>query len=174
MRSRGNLHGKRLEEYLSNYICTKAKELQCVVGIVLHTTKTGQYKGSTLLPHSVDCNIIVKLNENDKTIREFTATKNRFGAICDTAFQITTTGFIFTKINTHKAVEEKPTQQPKISKMTENRNSILAFVEQHKCITLQQASQLLNCSLKAQNVLRDLVLKGNLTKSGRGENSLWI
>jgi predicted ATP-dependent serine protease len=34
LRSREKIHGKRLEEYLSNYICTKAKELECVVVIV--------------------------------------------------------------------------------------------------------------------------------------------
>jgi predicted ATP-dependent serine protease len=175
MRSRLNLHGKRLEEYLSNYICTKSKELECVVGIVLHTTKTGQYKGSTLLPHSVDCNIIVKLNDVDKSIREFTVTKNRFGSICDAAFRITSTGFVFDKVQAPKL--ELPTdviKQPKLSKINEYRESILNFVKQQKYITLQQASQILNCSLKAQSALRDLVLKGNLTKSGRGQYAIWL
>lgn len=173
MRSRHKLGGRRLEEYLSNYICTRAKELECVTAIVLHTTKTGQYKGTTLLPHSVDCNILVKLNEVDRDIREFTVTKNRFGPICETAFRMSEIGFSFEKVDVAK-LEEAPNSAPvKRSKPEIYKDLIMEHINNYKGINLQTASKVLECSVKAQYTLRDLVLRGLLKKTGRGKAALW-
>ena len=175
MRSREKIHGKRLEEYLSNYICTKAKELECVVVIVMHMTKMGTYKGTTLLPHSVDCNILMKCNTDDVNVREFNVTKNRFGALCETAFRMTSVGFDFTKvvINEEEDEGEESEHSVKKNKSQAYETLLLTRISQVGSIDLKLASQLLDCAIKAQYTLRNLTLKDKIKKEGRGQNASW-
>ena len=175
MRSREKIHGKRLEEYLSNYICTKAKELECVVVIVMHMTKMGTYKGTTLLPHSVDCNILMKCNTDDVNVREFNVTKNRFGALCETAFRMTSVGFDFTKvvINEEEDEGEESEDSVKKNKSQAYETLLLTRISQVGSIDLKLASQLLDCAIKAQYTLRNLTLKDKIKKEGRGQNASW-
>jgi DNA repair protein RadA/Sms len=87
-----------LETYLANYITSTAKQLGVVVGTILHSTKRGTYKGTTLFPHNVDCNIMIRRNKFDSSICEFEVTKNRFGSAGTTYFKMTENGFDFTAI----------------------------------------------------------------------------
>ncbi len=167
--SRKKLRGRRLEEYLSNYIVTKAKELEVVVGIILHFTKTGTYKGSTLLPHSVDCNIIMTKSKDNPVIREIDVTKNRFGVAGYTAFLMTERGFDFQKVE----VAEGDAVPNKKGKKTGYIETLTNTVKQNGQINLKTATELLGCSLKAQNILRELVLIGTVKKTGRGTTAIW-
>lgn len=174
LRSREKIHGRRLEEYLSNYICSKAKELECVVVIVMHMTKMGTYKGTTLLPHSVDCNILMKCNTDDINVREFNVTKNRFGALCETAFRITSVGFDFTKIDVNEIKESAENTEPeKKSKSQVYEDVILTNIHQEGSIDLKTTARLLECAIKAQYTLRNLTLKEKIKKEGRGQNATW-
>ena len=167
--SRKKLRGKRLEEYLSNYIVTKAKELEVVTGIILHFTKTGTYKGSTLLPHSVDCNIVMTKAKDNPTVREIDVTKNRFGVAGYTAFMMTEKGFDFQKVE----VVEGDAVPNKKGKKAQYVEAISNAVKQNGQINLKVATDLLGCSLKAQNVLRELTLTGLVKKTGRGQTAIW-
>lgn len=167
--SRSKIRGKRLEEYLSNYIVTKAKELEVVTGIILHFTKTGTYKGSTLLPHSVDCNIVMTKAKDNPTIREIDVTKNRFGVAGYTAFMMTEHGFDFQKVE----VVEGDAVSNKGGKKAQYIETITNTVKQNGQITLKTATELLGCSLKAQSTLRELVLTGVVKKNGRGITAIW-
>lgn len=167
--SRKKLRGRRLEEYLSNYIVTKAKELEVVTGIILHFTKTGTYKGSTLLPHSVDCNIVMTKSKDNPVIREIDVTKNRFGVAGFTAFMMTEYGFDFQKVE----VADKDAAPGKKSKKTQYVEAITQAVKQNGQINLKTATELLGCSLKAQSVLRELALVGVVKKTGRGTTAIW-
>lgn len=167
--SRKKLRGRRLEEYLSNYIVTKAKELEVVTGVILHFTKTGTYKGSTLLPHSVDCNIVMTKSKDNPVIREIDVTKNRFGVAGFTAFMMTEYGFDFQKVE----VADKDAAPGKKSKKTQYVEAITQAVKQNGQINLKTATELLGCSLKAQSVLRELALVGVVKKTGRGITAIW-
>jgi len=167
--SRKKLRGRRLEEYLSNYIVTKAKELEVVTGVILHFTKTGTYKGSTLLPHSVDCNIVMTKAKDNPTVREIDVTKNRFGVAGYTAFMMTEKGFDFQKVE----VVEGDAVPNKKGKKAQYIETITNAVKQNGQINLKTATDLLGCSLKAQNVLRELVLTGLVKKNGRGVTAIW-
>jgi len=169
--SRKKLRGRRLEEYLSNYITSKAKELEVVVGIILHMTKANQYKGSTLVPHSVDMNILMNKCKFDTSLREIETTKNRFSSLAYVNFKMTETGFVFEHVET-EADDEKP--RKKKGKSAEYKEKVLSTVKERKDINLQLATQLLGCSLKAQSTLRDLCLLGQLQKDGRGQGARWI
>jgi predicted ATP-dependent serine protease len=166
--SRKKLRGRRLEEYLSNYIVTKAKELEVVTGVILHFTKTGTYKGSTLLPHSVDCNIVMTKAKDNPTVREIDVTKNRFGVAGYTAFLMTERGFDFQKVEVNEEDSNK-----KKGKKAHYVETITNAVKQNGQINLKAATDLLGCSLKAQNVLRELVLVGTVKKTGRGTTAIW-
>jgi predicted ATP-dependent serine protease len=166
------LKGRRLEEYLSNYITSKAKELEIVVGVILHFCKDGKsYKGSTLLPHSVDANILMTKSKFDTSLREIETTKNRFSSLAFVTFRMTESGFIFEHIQTD-ADEDQP--RKKKGKSAEYKEKVLNTVKERKDINLQFATQLLGCSLKAQSTLRDLCLLGQLQKDGRGQSARWI
>lgn len=173
LRSREKILGRRLEEYLSNYICTKAKECGCVVVIVMHMTKTGTYKGTTLLPHSVDCNILMKCNTIDMSVREIQVTKNRFGPLHETAFRMTSVGFDFTKVDLSELVMEVAEETPKKNKTKGYEETILTKISEAGSIDLVTAARTLDCAIKAQHVLRNLTLKTKITKQGRGQHATW-
>jgi len=165
--TRKNLRGKKLEEYLSNYICSQAKEQECVVGIILHMTKTGQYKGSTLLPHSVDCNVLMSRNVEDPTVREIEVTKNRFGGCYGMAFAMSDRGFNFEKIEVENDSEKKT------SKSDKYKEQVLEYVKVNNRINLAKATEILGDISRSQMVLRELTLTGKLNKSGRGQQAQW-
>ena len=99
-----------LETYLANYITMMAKKTGIVVGTILHSTKRGTYKGTTLFPHNVDCNIMLRRDNDKENICEVEITKNRFGSTGKHLFEITEKGFDFTsKIEDTK--ESEPNTQ---------------------------------------------------------------
>jgi len=169
--SRKKLRGRQLEEYLSNYITSKAKELEVVVGIILHFCKDGKsYKGSTLLPHSCDMNILMTKSKDNPSIREIETTKNRFSSLAYVNFMMTEVGFVFE----HVATESDKDNPRKKGKSAEYKEKVLNAVKERNDVNLQAVTQLLGCSLKAQSTLRDLCLMGQLQKDGRGQNARWI
>jgi len=166
---RKKLRGRRLEEYLSNYIVTMSKELEVVTGVILHFTKTGTYKGSTLLPHSVDCNIVMSKAKDNPTVREIDVTKNRFGVAGYTAFMMTERGFDFQKVE----VVEGDAVSTKKGKKSQYIEAVTNAVKQNGQINLKAATELLGCSLKAQSVLRELTMMDVVKKNGRGAAAIW-
>jgi len=87
---------KKREEYVISRLCSMAKKTDTVIGFIQHVTKQGNYKGSTLLPHSVDMTIKMSRNEDDPqnlSVRDFTVTKNRFGANAFISLNLTQHGF---------------------------------------------------------------------------------
>jgi predicted ATP-dependent serine protease len=168
--SRKKIRGRQLEEYLSNYITTKAKELEVVVGVVLHFTKSGTFKGTTLLPHSCDANILMTKSKDNPVIREIETTKNRFSSLAYVNFMMTEVGFVFEHVET----ESDKNNPRKKSKSAEYKEKVLNTIKERNDINLQLATQLLGCSLKAQSTLRDLCLMGQLQKDGRGQKARWI
>ena len=170
MRSRDeDLSGKALEEYLANYITAKAKEYEVVVGVVLHITKQGKYKGSTLLPHSVDANIMLRKSEEDYAVREIEVTKNRFGSAGFTSFPMTEVGFVFESVSVNE-VEDKP----KVSKSKKISDDILAHVKTHGTINAATAASLCGDVSKVQKIMKDLVNAGLLLKEGRAAATVWF
>jgi predicted ATP-dependent serine protease len=87
---------KKREEYVVSRLCSTAKKTDTVVGFIQHVTKQGNYKGSTLLPHSVDMTIKMSKNEDDPqnlNVRDFEVTKNRFGSNAFISLNLTQHGF---------------------------------------------------------------------------------
>jgi predicted ATP-dependent serine protease len=170
--SRNKYRGRQLEEYMSNYITTKAKKLEVVVGIILHMTKQNTFKGSTLLPHSVDANFLMFKSKDNPVIREIEATKNRFGSCSFTSFLMTEHGFDFRKIETEESIDtNKPVKKGKIAQY---REMVLEIIKENGSADLPTITKALECSIKAQSTLRDLSLQGIIRKEGRGQSARWV
>jgi DNA repair protein RadA/Sms len=168
LETREGLTGKRKEEYLANYITAKAKELEVVVGIILHITKQGTYKGSTLIPHSVDANIMLRVSSEDESVREIEVTKNRFGRTGITAFPMTEVGFSFERVSV------SDDDVPKVSKSKKASDDVMLSVKKSGKITAAVAAQVLGDVSKVQKTMKDLVNAGLLRKEGRGADTVWF
>jgi hypothetical protein len=136
----------------------------------LHFTKGGTYKGSTLLPHSVDCNIVMSKSKDNPAIREIEVTKNRYGSSGYTAFMMTPSGFTFEKVEQDDDATDKNSKK---SKTAQYKDKIMAEVATNGKIDLKTATILLDSSLKAQQALRELVMIGTIKKAGRGVTAIY-
>lgn len=92
------LTSKKKEEYIVQRLCSTAKKNDIVIGVIQHVTKSGNYKGTTVLPHSVDITIKMQRNEDDADnihARDIIATKNRFGSTSFVTINMKESGFDF-------------------------------------------------------------------------------
>ena len=168
LETRSGLEGKRKEEYLATYITEMAKKLEVVVGVILHITKQGKYKGSTLIPHSVDANMMLRVHAEDDSIREIEVTKNRFGRTGVTAFPVGETGFAFEKVDVSVSDDEiKPSKSKKAA------DAIMNAVKKSGKITAAIVAEVLGDVSKVQKTMKDLVNAGLLNKEGRGADTIW-
>ena len=93
--SKKKMNSRDLEKYAVSTLCKKAKDSECALIFVMHLTKDGKLKGSTLVPHSVDVNIMLRhdADSTDDTARIISTYKNRFGSTVDVEANIGRNGF---------------------------------------------------------------------------------
>jgi predicted ATP-dependent serine protease len=163
--SKKRMNRRQLEEYVTTKLIKTAKEHEVVIGTILHFTKSGTYKGSTLLPHSVDCNIIMTRNKEDYNLRDVDVTKNRFGSAGSSIFEMTPRGFTF------DAVEQ--TEDSAGGKKTSKSDAILSILDNPK--TVAQIAQESGASgAYLTTLLRQLVNEGKAEKNGRGAEATYV
>ena len=166
--SKHKMNKKQLEEYITTKLIKTAKENEIVIGTILHFTKNGTYKGSTLLPHSVDCNVIMTRNKEDYNLRDVDVTKNRFGSAGQAIFEMTPTGFDFNAIE-----QDNTMQQGSGAKKTSKSDVVLNALAEAK--TMAQIVQETNVSgAYLTTLIRDLVNQGKVTKNGKGANASYV
>jgi len=162
------MNRKELEEYITTKIVKTAKDNEIVIGVILHFTKTGTYKGSTLLPHSVDCNIIMTRNEDDCNLRDVDVTKNRFGTAGQATFEMTASGFTFEALN-----EEVDVSSNKKSSRSSNADDVQAILDTPK--TSAQIQQETDVSIGyLPTLLRLMVNAGKIEKIGKGSEAVYV
>jgi DNA repair protein RadA/Sms len=164
--SKKKMNKKQLEEYITTKIVQTAKEHEIVIGTILHFTKTGTYKGSTLLPHSVDCNIVMTRNKEDHNLRDVDVTKNRFGSAGQALFEMTPRGFTF------DAVERQEEENAK-GKKGSKRDAILSVLDAAKTVA-DVVKETGVSGAYLSTLLRELVTEGLVTKNGRGAEATFI
>ena len=164
--SRKKMNKKQLNEYITTRLIQTAKEHEVVIGIILHFTKSGTYKGDTLLPHSADMNIIMTRNKDDYNLRDVDVTKNRFGSAGQAIFEMTSRGFTFEAAEINNPV-------PQQGKKTSKSDIVLNSLDTAK--TIAQIVQETNVSgAYLTNLLRQLQAEGKVDKSGRGAEATYI
>jgi len=140
------LTSKKKEEYIVQKICSTAKKNDIVIGVIQHVTKSGNYKGTTVLPHSVDITIKMQRNEDDPdniNSRDIITTKNRFGSTAFVTINMKENGFDFYEAS-------KPEKKDPLYNV--------------KTITVQEATKLFGTYYRAMKYLNDSGFK----KDSRG------
>ena len=159
------------EKHCIQELCKAAKENECAIGVVLHISKTGQYKGGTIIPHSVDTvihlhrDIVEGQPDNYVTCH---VTKNRFGPTSETTLLMTSAGFDW-DYNPQPTAESAESVKPKSERKQSEMNELL----KHNKITLQEAAKKLNSVQRASYILRELVILGKFNKTGRGQTAMY-
>lgn len=156
------------ERYAVQELTKAAKMYECTICFIVHHTKMGVMKGSTLLPHTVDANLhIVPMEgyENDGG-RTIYFDKNRFGPQNTLNAFITPTGYDFSR-----KVEDTVVDVSKSKKMNSLYDAIL---QMDGDITINTVVQTLNINIvKAGSLLRELTQLNKLVKIGRGGEASW-
>jgi DNA repair protein RadA/Sms len=158
------MNTREKEAYIANLLVTLAKETEVIIGLILHMTKAGQYKGSTVIPHTVDMNILMALNDEDPTIRDITVTKNRFGFAGQSSFVMNSTGFDFIKVESSASLETLG----KRDKAPSKKDTVLAFITEKGKVTQTELIQLVGSIQYVNNITKELLIMGKIQKDGKG------
>ena len=160
------LNKNQKDEYITTKLLTTAKTNEIAIGIVLHFTKTGSYKGSTLLPHSVDCNMLMRRNEDVGDSRDIEVTKNRFGSCTFSTFPLTNNGFIFQAAKTNKQDNNNQITNSK-------KNSILQQIGETPKTIIEIVKKTQISASYAVILLRELSIEGKIKKEGKGCSAVY-
>lgn len=166
--SRKKMNKKQLNEYITTKLIKTAKENEIVIGVILHFTKAGTYKGDTLLPHSVDMNIIMTRNKEDYSLRDIDVTKNRFGSAASSIFEMTSRGFDFVAVES-----ESSEQQGSKGKKASKSDVVLNSLDTPKTVA-QIVEETGVSGAYLTTLMRDLVNQGKATKEGKGASALYV
>jgi len=162
-----NLNTRKHESYAINNLVSAAKRNECTIFFVLHLTKGGVLKGSTLIPHTVDVNmqIMPDKDSQDPTARIISISKNRFGPCIDYTSLLTEKGFIFTGVK----VDDTP-----LTKKDRNRQNIDKVLEMERNITkITVIKELGITPSQAYVLLKSMCDMGHLMKIGRGDDAYY-
>ena len=162
-----NMNSREKEEYVTTKLIQTAKENEICIGVILHFTKTGSYKGSTLYPHSCDCNIIMLRNEDDEYLRDIESTKNRFGGTGLMTIEMSARGFTFEK------VDESRVQSKDKEKKASKRDVVLQALEEGEKTIADLAKETGVNGQYLVAILRDLSNEGVVSKSGKGAQAIF-
>ena len=163
------MNSRALEQYAVSTLCNKAKDTECVLIFIMHLTKSGQLKGTSLVPHSVDVNMMIShdLERDDDTTRIISVSKNRFGQTIDVQAILGCKGFhIGTKVTSGRKAKSKKDRRASL------KEDILKL--DPPAITEQRLMSTFNLT-KGQTyvVLKQLVDDKKLRKYGRGSGAVW-
>jgi predicted ATP-dependent serine protease len=162
------------EKYVVQELCKASKKNQCTVGLILHISKSGQYKGGTIIPHSVDT--VVHLHRDmvegqpDRYV-SCIVTKNRFGPTSETTLLLTGAGYDWqyqpkpADVTTSSATPKSQRRETEMKKVMEHANKA-------SVVTLKSAQkELKENAQRTSYILRELTINGKLNKTGRGQQA---
>jgi len=178
--TKNKMNIRQKEIFAVQHIVKNAKHNECIVGLIMHLTKTGELKGSTVVPHTVDAcwNIDRIQGADDDGSRVIYITKNRFGPCSEYETLLTRKGYDFeAKIITSGSDNDTGIQKAK-SKSSRKQTQITALMDaaqKENGLTIQEAiPHVENNVQRTQFLLRELVVQGKLIKRGRGDYAIWI
>lgn len=155
-------------------IIKAAKKHKCAIGLVLHMTKDGNFKGSTDLNHAVECNIFITKDEEDESIRVIETRKNRLGACGTWRFSFDMHGYNFDALRTEEQDASQELQQTARGKNRNNQIQMIMEMREPPHITVERVCDELDCDAqRAKYLLWLLVSENKLVKFGRGADCVW-
>lgn len=166
--TRNKLNHAELERYAVTTLINAAKANECALFFIMHLTKDGKLKGSTLVPHAVDVNVQIMMDdEGDEQDRVISFYKNRFGATLDYSATMTSRGF---QLSGKREVTRAPSKK---ARKKEIENKILAIKEPPHITKERIIKELKLTSSQAYFALKELTDAGKLVKMGRGKDARW-
>ena len=153
-----------------------AKETECSIGFIMHLTKDGKLKGSTVVPHTVDACLNIEIMPDMDDARNVYFSKNRFGPCNELEVMMTSRGYDFS-VNVVKEEDDTQVVQKapsKASRKKEQIDSIMDHLDQHDSINIVEATELAEDVQRAQRFMRELASIGKVVKFGRGANTSWM
>lgn len=166
------LNSRALEKYAVQHLTKKAKETECCVVFIMHLTKSGDLKGGTIVPHTVDANLkIDRVSDvDDEGARVIYFEKNRFGPLNELECIIGRTGYDF---DAQVVREEEPTKVPsKKDRKQEDYDKLLERIGELPGIDISSLSQILDYNYnKTYSRLRELIAMKLVEKQGRGSGA---
>jgi len=165
-------NARAVEKHAVQSLVKAGKDLECVVGFIMHLTKSGELKGSTIVPHTVDLNLKVGMmpDSDDETARLiYIDRKNRFGPLGDCDAVLGHAGYDFN-------VSVKPDKKDDKKAATKNTRKAkeLETLESQDILSIARVCELIDVApLRAQHLLRELTMAEKYVKTGRGPSSRW-
>ena len=164
------MNSRELERYAVTSLVTAAKNNECTVFFVMHLTKAGVLKGGTLIPHTVDVNMEITLDEDagDDNARVIKFTKNRFGTCGDYSAYMGPTGFTFNgKVD---VIDRAPAKD---QRMANNIKKVLAMQEPPYINKKRIMKELDLTSSQAYVLLKEMTDTDIIKKYGRGDDAIY-
>lgn len=165
------------EVYAVQTLVKKAKQTECSLGFIMHLTKDGKLKGSTVVPHTVDaCLNIDIVNDADEGARCIHFSKNRFGPCNELETLITRTGYDFNaKIvredDSDQGVKKVASKSERKKKQVEEITKLFSDGKWHKINEVASLTD--NDVARAQFLLREQINLNKIEKIGRGKEAHW-
>ena len=172
------MNTRQKEIFAVQTLVRQAKTNECAVGFIMHLTKDGKLKGSTVVPHTVDaCMSIDRIDDsNDDGARSIYFTKNRFGPCNELETLLTARGYDFNaKVikdeDDSVAVKKAPSKSARKKKQVEE---ILKVIKKTGWTQISDIAKITDNDVsRAQFLLREQVTIGKIEKTGRGQHAYW-
>jgi predicted ATP-dependent serine protease len=174
--TRTKMNSRQLEKHAVQTLTRRAKDTECTVVFIMHLTKSGDLKGGTVVPHTVDANLkIDRVDDVDNDgARVIYFEKNRFGPCNELETVIGPQGYDF---DVELVREEDTTKVPnKKNRKQEDYNLIIETIADSKNgVKISDVTKLMSGNYNvAYSRLRDLIAQGNVEKTGRGPEADYI
>lgn len=170
--SKKKLNSRALEKYAVQTLTKHAKQTECTIVFIMHLTKSGDLKGSTIVPHTVDANLkIDRVDDVDNDgARVIFFEKNRFGPLNELECVIGRNGYDF---DAQVVREEEPTKvASKKNRKLEDYDALIERVSSVNGITMTELSSVLEFNYnKTYSRVRELIAMGKVRKLGRGSDA---
>lgn len=172
--TKNKMNSRALEKHAVQTLVQAAKKTECVVVFIMHLTKSGDLKGGTIVPHTVDANIkistIPEAESDDARVVYFE--KNRFGPLNELECTIGPKGYDFKSVVVREDAKGNAAKAPNKS---ERKQADLNKILNHKgVLSLATVSHLMDGNVqRAQNLLRELCITDRLIKWGKGQQARW-
>lgn len=163
-----DMNSRKHEKFAIESLVAAAKLNECVLFFVLHLTKAGVLKGSTLIPHTVDVNMQIDIDpdSDDSTARIIAITKNRFGPCMEYSSTMTEQGFVFTGVREY--------QDKALTKKQRHESNSDKVLKMEGDITKQKVIKELGVTpSQAYILLKGMSDSGLIYKVGRGDDAFY-
>ena len=173
LRVDGETKVRTIERCILDTIIGEAKRTKCAVFFIMHLTKMGQVRGSSLIEHDVDATLFIKHNteedEPDNGQRKIYFEKNRFGSPNEVVVSLTARGYDFTAVEAAVSSGNGTVKTKKVDILQEDIKNL-----PYPVFTVDKAVEHLD--LPHQKVLLaiyTMTRNGELTKTGRGKTAVY-